>query len=133
FSFNSDRGRLVQEDFNNIDQQKHWFARVHSGRAIHLSSKIINDNYLYMTANEAIFLQGKKSIDISNALYESKKVEFSGNKMEFNSCYINANELIIKTSATQSYCAIIRVLFKKNSVIPTGLQGGIDFSNNKTS
>ena len=120
FSFNSDRGRLVQKDFNNLDQQKNGFARMHSGRAINFTSNIINNNGSYMTAKEAISLEGRTSIDISQGLYVSPRVEFIGNKMKFNSCYINANELILRTNAPESYCAIIRVLFKKNSVIQIG-------------
>src|SRR5690606_40226514 len=54
-------------------------------------------------------------------------------KMKFDSCYIDTDELIIKTNSSESYCTIIRIVFDKNSVIPTGLQGCIDFSNNKTS
>src|SRR5690606_17447181 len=122
----------VQENFNYLDQKKSVFTQMHVGKTAQMTGNSLNHNGMYNTEKEAIVLDERRSIEISNGLYITPRVELIGNKMEFKNCYIDTDELIITINSPRSYCKIIRITFDKNSVIPAGLRGSIDFANNET-
>lgn len=86
----------------------------------------------WMTAQDYISLSALTLLRIEDRLLSCKKIELTGNKMEFDRCYIDTDELIIRAISSGSCCQIIRVTFKKDSSVLKGLQGYIDFAKNET-
>lgn len=121
-------------DDNEIEMAFYYLKRKeasYQSQQIEISSNSLSYNGASMNAKEFIFLQGKSNIDLSNMFLHAKKVIFAGNKMKFNHCFVNTNEIIIEALSPNSSIALIRIVFDKESDMPAGLHGSINLSKNE--
>lgn len=130
-SFTFANSAFVQGELARITERKAQSPQVR-GRIVEMKSNSLSFNGSWATAEESMILEGRAIIRFVDRFLHSKKIELIGNKMEFDRCYIDTDELIIQTNVPGSCCKIIRVTFKKDSSVLKGLQGCIDFANNET-